>query len=198
MSASEEYQGTLNHASSEAGPGPATQLNRSAVSDSPEGDARQRKRRRVTRTRLGCLTCRKRRKRCDMTKPECCTCQRLKLVSVYGDTVGEGLLSKTCEYPRPGVLDLWTAGHGSDILRDDRAPSNQGLLHTSPSTRLSSSETMDDFVNIFGQLPRDDDLTASNVRTLAPASHMDLGGTGSFDWEVDEVCQARARHCQYY
>lgn len=83
MSASGEYQGTLNRASSEAGPGPASQLNRSAVSDSPEGDARQRKRRRVTRTRLGCFTCRKRRKRCDMTKPECCTCQRLKLVSVY-------------------------------------------------------------------------------------------------------------------
>lgn len=40
-----------------------------------------RKRRKVTRSRLGCLTCRKRRKLCDMTKPICQACTRLKIAS---------------------------------------------------------------------------------------------------------------------
>jgi hypothetical protein len=40
-----------------------------------------RKRRKVVRSRAGCLICRKRRKACDMTKPQCGTCVRLKMVS---------------------------------------------------------------------------------------------------------------------
>lgn len=40
-----------------------------------------RKRRKVTRSRLGCLTCRKRRKLCDMIKPICQACTRLKIAS---------------------------------------------------------------------------------------------------------------------
>jgi hypothetical protein len=49
----------------------------SVVIDAPDTG---RKRRKVTRSRLGCLTCRKRRKLCDMTKPFCNACSRLKMV----------------------------------------------------------------------------------------------------------------------
>ncbi|ORY27123.1 fungal-specific transcription factor domain-domain-containing protein [Naematelia encephala] len=38
-----------------------------------------RKRRKVTRSKSGCLTCRKRRKLCDMIKPACGACSRLKM-----------------------------------------------------------------------------------------------------------------------
>jgi hypothetical protein len=41
-----------------------------------------RKRRKVERSRSGCLTCRKRHKLCDRGKPTCAACQRLSLVSV--------------------------------------------------------------------------------------------------------------------
>ena len=40
-----------------------------------------RKRRKVERSRSGCLTCRKRHKLCDRGKPSCAACQRLSLVS---------------------------------------------------------------------------------------------------------------------
>lgn len=53
-----------------AGPGPST----------PSPDESAKKRRKVTRSRLGCLTCRKRRKLCDMAKPCCDACSRLKMV----------------------------------------------------------------------------------------------------------------------
>ena len=46
-----------------------------------------RKRRKVTRTRAGCLTCRQRRKACDMVKPECGACLRLKKVSICNDFI---------------------------------------------------------------------------------------------------------------
>lgn len=54
-----------------------------AVSGSPANGNQTlspgRKRRKVTRSRLGCLTCRKRRKLCDMAKPVCQACTRLKI-----------------------------------------------------------------------------------------------------------------------
>ena len=48
------------------------------------------KKRKVKRSRSGCLTCRKRRKLCDMHRPQCQSCERLKLVSHRGTvTLGE-------------------------------------------------------------------------------------------------------------
>ncbi|ORY35758.1 fungal-specific transcription factor domain-domain-containing protein [Naematelia encephala] len=46
-------------------------------------DERAPKRRPVTRSRAGCLTCRKRRKLCDMSRPECHACKRLSMVCVW-------------------------------------------------------------------------------------------------------------------
>lgn len=52
-----------------------------SIIDTPdENGTITRKRRKVTRTRSGCLTCRRRRKACDMVKPECGACLRLKKV----------------------------------------------------------------------------------------------------------------------
>jgi hypothetical protein len=60
-----------------------------------------RKRRKVTRTRSGCLTCRQRRKACDMAKPECGACLRLKKVSICNDFVTSVKLitHKECCWP---------------------------------------------------------------------------------------------------
>lgn len=52
------------------------------LSTSPRGARKQRIRRKVSRTRAGCMTCKSRRKRCDMTRPCCGDCTRLNLVGV--------------------------------------------------------------------------------------------------------------------
>lgn len=50
-----------------------------------ESDATRSKRRKVSRSRAGCLTCRKRRKLCDMARPVCNACDRLEMVRVLRD-----------------------------------------------------------------------------------------------------------------
>jgi hypothetical protein len=40
-----------------------------------------RKRRKITRSKSGCLHCRRRKKRCDMTRPVCESCSKLQVVS---------------------------------------------------------------------------------------------------------------------
>lgn len=52
----------------------------SGSKDDTKADGSARKRRKVTRSRAGCLTCRKRRKLCDMAKPDCGACERLRMV----------------------------------------------------------------------------------------------------------------------
>lgn len=51
-------------------------------STGPDTNEAWRKRRKVTRSKNGCLCCRKRRKKCDMVKPECLACGRLQIVSL--------------------------------------------------------------------------------------------------------------------
>jgi hypothetical protein len=63
--------------SSQAPHDPSTSSQTPASTNKESG----RKRRKVVRSRAGCLVCRKRRKACDMAKPQCGTCVRLKMVS---------------------------------------------------------------------------------------------------------------------
>lgn len=44
--------------------------------NSPQGDVKKRKRNFSNRTKTGCMTCRRRKKKCDETKPECKNCLR--------------------------------------------------------------------------------------------------------------------------
>ena len=70
-----------SHTSSPSEPSHSPQdPGQSGSKDDPKPDGTARKRRKVTRSRAGCLTCRKRRKLCDMAKPDCGACERLRMV----------------------------------------------------------------------------------------------------------------------
>ncbi|ODQ64882.1 hypothetical protein NADFUDRAFT_66016 [Nadsonia fulvescens var. elongata DSM 6958] len=59
-----------------------------STDDMQAQEKKQTRSRNTPRSRQGCITCRKRKKRCDEAKPVCITCRRLGLV---------------CEYPIPGT-----------------------------------------------------------------------------------------------
>ena len=62
----------------------------SDLSDRPSNQGRHVKRKRgLTRTKTGCLTCRKRRKKCDGEVPLCGHCERLRLDCAWPDFVDE-------------------------------------------------------------------------------------------------------------
>ena len=63
-----------------------------------------RKRRKVTRSRAGCLTCRKRRKLCDMGKPDCGACERLRMVSTSA-AYSSLLIVQECVWPELRTLE---------------------------------------------------------------------------------------------
>lgn len=65
----------------------------SGSKDDAKADGTARKRRKVTRSRAGCLTCRKRRKLCDMAKPDCGACERLRMVRVMCKPLGHPSLT---------------------------------------------------------------------------------------------------------
>ena len=73
MSSSTPRSSTQPHSNAPSTPG-------SPPESGPPGS---KKRAKVTRSKDGCLCCRKRRKRCDMERPDCSACQRLRLVSVH-------------------------------------------------------------------------------------------------------------------
>ncbi|KAL6792268.1 fungal-specific transcription factor domain-containing protein [Trichoderma sp. SZMC 28013] len=98
-----------------------------AVDDSPDGlstsargSRRQRMRRKVSRTRTGCMTCKSRRKRCDMTRPCCGDCTRLNL---------------ECEWP--AVKKIAKTADGTARTLSPRA----GTVHVPEEQGLSSGET---------------------------------------------------------
>lgn len=55
-------------------------------------------RRQHTKSRHGCLTCKKRKVRCDMNKPICENCHRLERQCTYADTLDTLSPSKTLPY----------------------------------------------------------------------------------------------------
>jgi len=69
----------------------------------PGTDA-HRKRRKAIRTRSGCLTCRKRRKACDMGKPDCGACVRLKQVRTAYSLLQSLGSSADCDRIATGLL----------------------------------------------------------------------------------------------
>lgn len=73
------YSITDRHPMAPASPSQTTD-NPAGVSAKPVNTQKQRKRRKVSRTRAGCKTCKARRKRCDMVRPRCGDCTRLSLV----------------------------------------------------------------------------------------------------------------------
>ncbi|WVR07312.1 hypothetical protein IAU60_004353 [Kwoniella sp. DSM 27419] len=114
-----------------------------------------RKRRKVTRSKLGCLTCRKRRKLCDMAKPACGACERLSLECAWPteEMARADRRRSQASAPSPGVNQPVVANPPSvipqlpDEVRHQVQLGQQHLSRTHPA-----SNTMDDFVGIFGNI----------------------------------------------
>ncbi|KAL7271686.1 hypothetical protein RUND412_005533 [Rhizina undulata] len=84
--------GVGNGAGEEGSPGPTTQV-----------EHKRRKRVFSNRTKTGCITCRRRKKKCDEGKPECCNCKR-------GGFVCEGYSGKINWQKPPGKSGNSSAG----------------------------------------------------------------------------------------
>ncbi|WVQ77263.1 hypothetical protein IAR50_006947 [Cryptococcus sp. DSM 104548] len=125
-----------------------------------------RKRRKVTRSRLGCFTCRKRRKLCDMEKPVCQACTRLKMECVYppdggakppddlrrkSDPVNPVKARAHTPYAPNAHIYPGQTNHAPHLSpRQAYDPGRHVAESMARST--STSNTMDDFVNIFGEI----------------------------------------------
>lgn len=120
------------------------------LSTSARGARKQRIRRKVSRTRTGCLTCKSRRKRCDMTRPCCGDCTRLNLVGVTYHHSGVSLnsqLIQECEWPAVKRIAK-TAGSTA------RASSPRiGAVHVPEEQGLSSGETSHLGLSVHGPSP---------------------------------------------
>jgi hypothetical protein len=94
-----------------------------------------RKRRKVTRSRAGCLTCRKRRKLCDMGKPDCGACERLRMVSAARDWLAL-LTVQECVWP-----EMRTLGSDFSLRRGSISASANGShsTHIAPVRQWSAS-----------------------------------------------------------
>jgi hypothetical protein len=97
----------------------------------PQPTANRRRLRLYTRTRHGCLTCRRRKKKCDETKPSCVACARNCLDCSWPVHRGRGRASSKDKQDSP----LEEAGQGAlnPRLENHTQP-------VSPSTMVSSAE----------------------------------------------------------
>jgi hypothetical protein len=112
-----------------------TQSSRSSPGQSNAADEPSRKRRKVKRTRNGCLTCRKRRKLCDLERPLCGACVRLKLVC---SERGSRADAEDCEWPAEG---------------DDRGSSAGVTLSTQDVQGLRSRHFISPIANFTQLIP---------------------------------------------
>ncbi|WVF71737.1 hypothetical protein IAT40_006545 [Kwoniella sp. CBS 6097] len=131
----------------------------SAASDANPPLSPGRKRRKVTRSKLGCLTCRKRRKLCDMNKAVCGACERLNLECSWPvedtrrATRRQSQVSASASASSPA-----TSQQGSSSLSTTLPPLPPDIRHQIHlgqqhlSRTHPTSNTMDDFVGIFGSI----------------------------------------------
>ncbi|KAK6910371.1 hypothetical protein I203_104403 [Kwoniella mangroviensis CBS 8507] len=165
-----------------------------------------RKRRKVTRSKLGCLTCRKRRKLCDMMKPTCGACTRLQLDCNWPPeeparparrrSQQSSVLSPSPSIANPPPTMAAATTHPFAQPPDPRlpfmVPSNDSL------SSIPATNTMDDFVGIFGTIDGNQNATTSgNVNSvngtnilsnaignhhLPNNDHLESGDTSLLDW----------------
>lgn len=115
------------------------------LSTSSRGARKQRMRRKVSRTRTGCMTCKSRRKRCDMTRPCCGDCTRLNLVGVtyHRSSISvNSQLPQECEWPavkRIAKTADSTALTSSPRVGAVQVPEEQGLSSGETSHLASSA-----------------------------------------------------------
>jgi transcriptional activator protein UGA3 len=121
-----------------------------------------RKRRKVTRSKLGCLTCRRRKKLCDMEHPTCSACVRLGKVSAIRVpnlslrgcfAVALTFFFQECEWPDESSSSsrITPVPSHPDPPRPSpggkQPPSSRPSLH---AHHADSTTTVDDFTEIFG------------------------------------------------
>ncbi|RDA89461.1 hypothetical protein CP533_5662 [Ophiocordyceps camponoti-saundersi (nom. inval.)] len=120
----------------------------------PQHDAKKRKRNFSNRTKTGCLTCRKRKKKCDEHKPECSNCVRGGFVCAgYPPQRGPGwqkadskaaavpLESKDPTYVPPGAYGFMPISNKREPLPHYRG---QALRIDTPQARPLASAAADD------------------------------------------------------
>ncbi|KAL6821853.1 fungal-specific transcription factor domain-containing protein [Trichoderma sp. SZMC 28015] len=142
------------------------------LSTNARGARKQRMRRKVSRTRTGCLTCKSRRKRCDMTRPCCGDCTRLNL---------------ECEWP--AVKRIAKTADGTARASSPRA----GAVHVPEEQGLSSGETSHLASSVPGPSP--DSISTSTVNpdwshTRADDAPQDLFGGNLFPPQFNPIDDA--------
>ncbi|KAL7793942.1 fungal-specific transcription factor domain-containing protein [Trichoderma afarasin] len=145
------------------------------LSTSARGARKQRMRRKVSRTRTGCLSCKSRRKRCDMTRPCCGDCTRLNL------------LLQECEWP--AVKRIAKTADGTARASSPRA----GAVHVPEEQGLSSGELSHLASSVPGPSP--DSISTSTVNpdwshTRADDTPQDLFGGNLFPPQFNPIDDA--------
>nr|XP_019046014.1 hypothetical protein I302_04754 [Kwoniella bestiolae CBS 10118]OCF24944.1 hypothetical protein I302_04754 [Kwoniella bestiolae CBS 10118] len=190
---------TGNHPAS-----PASSSRPSHNNDTPLSPGR--KRRKVTRSKLGCLTCRKRRKLCDMVKPTCGACIRLHLDCNWPPdepTRAARRRSQQSSVPSPSpsiIIPPNIAASTSSTMPFAQPHSAQQPFMLQPNDAISSvpvTNTMDDFVGIFGNIDGAQNSIAGTANAVNNANifgtslgdhhssnndHTGSGDTSLLDW----------------
>ncbi|OWZ62588.1 hypothetical protein AYX14_00008 [Cryptococcus neoformans] len=160
-----------------------------------------RKRRKVTRTRLGCFTCRKRRKLCDMIKPVCQACTRLKIEcswpsesaskSPRSSSQRQSQTSTVNKSPSITPTNLDNITHSispympyrptSTILSHSYTPSRASAPSTVVAEPLSASNTLEDFTRIFGHIEEDRSGLPMDEQTVRPYAVYNVSAVPDLD-----------------
>ncbi|WRT66087.1 uncharacterized protein IL334_003040 [Kwoniella shivajii] len=114
-----------------------------------------RKRRKVTRSKLGCLTCRRRRKLCDMSKPKCGACDRLKLECAWPqeELVRQPRRISQPAAPSPSLSIVANTVPTNNLFTQHQDHTQPFLMGSNDVSRTYPvTDTMDDFVGIFGNI----------------------------------------------
>ncbi|KAK8858954.1 hypothetical protein IAR55_003185 [Kwoniella newhampshirensis] len=149
-----------------------------------------RKRRKVTRSKSGCLTCRRRRKLCDMAKPQCGACVRLTLDCSWPEEDAirparrRSQPTAPSSHPQPAIPTLMTLPFLPQAAT--HTPSRSSSLGINHSDRAyargtSVSGTMEDFVGIFGDVDGGMGHNMNGTTTFTDANTT-TSDTGLIDW----------------
>lgn len=93
----------------------------------------EKKRRFHSKSRSGCLTCKKRRVKCDETRPSCKNCIRMKLVCGYTEFAGK-------ENEEPSSKKMRVKSEERDLISSTTSASSQERSFSNPETQQATPD----------------------------------------------------------